>query len=204
MVIVRLIFLSFVLFLSILFVAYLYMTQEGGRAYIGNIIESKIEKSSGLDVEVLDLRYDYNSFSGMIKSGNDTLHFDGKYSFFPKLVDLDYKLNIKNLSKYRELIGKDIDSTIISSGNAVKRDKEIEIEGVVEIFDGEILYTAFLKDFILEEMTIKVAKSELEKIESSDEFLKSLPWSRVGNQEIVKKERIEGDFGVQFDLEFKN
>ena len=118
--------------------------------------------------------------------------------FFDKtLIDIekntiqsDYKIDVKNLAKLEGLIGKKLQGEFLTTGNILKDNKNISVDGNSDIFDGFFTYKFELKDYEIQNLNLNIEKAKLEKIF----FMLNEPIYAVGNLELhsdIKNSNIE-------------
>lgn len=136
---------------------------------LGNIIEVKSEtKSSVADIFFNKILIDMNK----------------------NTVQSDYKIDIKNLAKLEGVIGKKLQGEFLTTGNILKENNNISIDGSSDIFDGLFAYKLELKDSTMQNINLKIKKAKLEKIF----FMLNEPIYAVGNFELdsdIKNSKIE-------------
>ncbi|MFX4234219.1 hypothetical protein ACOL24_10225 [Aliarcobacter butzleri] len=118
--------------------------------------------------------------------------------FFDKtLIDIekntiqsDYKIDVKNLAKLEGLIGKKLQGEFLTTGNILKDNKNILVDGNSDIFDGFFTYKFELKHYEIQNLNLNIEKAKLEKIF----FMLNEPIYAVGNLELhsdIKNYNIE-------------
>lgn len=123
--------------------------------------------------------------------------------FFDKtLIDIekntiqsDYKIDVKNLAKLEGLIGKKLQGEFLTTGNILKDNKNISVDGNSDIFDGFFTYKFELKDYEIQNLNLNIEKAKLEKIF----FMLNEPIYAVGNLELhsdIKNSNIENLDGI--------
>ncbi|MFX4238455.1 hypothetical protein ACOL20_09035 [Aliarcobacter butzleri] len=136
---------------------------------LGNIIEVKSDMTSS----VADIFFDKT----LIDIEKNT-------------IQSDYKIDVKNLAKLEGLIGKKLQGEFLTTGNILKDNKNISVDGNSDIFDGFFTYKFELKDYEIQNLNLNIEKAKLEKIF----FMLNEPIYAVGNLELhsdIKNSNIE-------------
>ncbi|MFY4764971.1 hypothetical protein ACOTVQ_09620 [Aliarcobacter butzleri] len=136
---------------------------------LGNIIEVKSDMTSS----VADIFFDKT----LIDIEKNT-------------IQSDYKIDVKNLAKLEGLIGKKLQGEFLTTGNLLKDNKNISVDGNSDIFDGFFTYKFELKDYEIQNLNLNIEKAKLEKIF----FMLNEPIYAVGNLELhsdIKNSNIE-------------
>ncbi|MCT7589095.1 hypothetical protein [Aliarcobacter butzleri] len=141
---------------------------------LGNIIEVKSDMTSS----VADIFFDKT----LIDIEKNT-------------IQSDYKIDVKNLAKLEGLIGKKLQGEFLTTGNILKDNKNISVDGNSDIFDGFFTYKFELKDYEIQNLNLNIEKAKLEKIF----FMLNEPIYAVGNLELhsdIKNSNIENLDGI--------
>ncbi|MFY4808796.1 hypothetical protein ACOTVK_09585 [Aliarcobacter butzleri] len=128
--------------------------------------------------------------SDMISSVADIFFDKTLIDIEKNTIQSDYKIDVKNLAKLEGLIGKKLQGEFLTTGNILKDNKNISVDGNSDIFDGFFTYKFELKDYEIQNLNLNIEKAKLEKIF----FMLNEPIYAVGNLELysdIKNSNIE-------------
>ncbi|WP_323595639.1 hypothetical protein [Aliarcobacter butzleri] len=133
--------------------------------------------------------------SDMISSVADIFFDKTLIDIEKNTIQSDYKIDVKNLAKLEGLIGKKLQGEFLTTGNILKDNKNISVDGNSDIFDGFFTYKFELKDYEIQNLNLNIEKAKLEKIF----FMLNEPIYAVGNLELhsdIKNSNIENLDGI--------
>lgn len=67
------------------------------------------------------------------------------------------------MAKLEGLIGKKLQGEFLTTGNILKDNKNISVDGNSDIFDGFFTYKFELKDYEIQNLNLNIEKAKLEK-----------------------------------------
>ena len=124
-------FLGIVGFLVVVVLgAYLLLFTSFGNNILKPVVESKIEKALGFDVNVSTFRLRPSSVKLVVLKGKDKfVYVDGTFSIFAKSFDVDYEVNIPQLSWFSKLARKQLSGYFRTQGKVKGRLDEFAVTG---------------------------------------------------------------------------
>lgn len=137
-----------------------------GNSYVASIIEDKVnagQKDVSLKVEDFVLTTNNILFKANIDN-NSTINIDGKLSIFSKSVDLKYDINIKDLSKLKNITKQQLNGSFLTYGS-VKGNQELTlIKGDSKVASSNTTYDIKLVDFNPSNILFKMEDAKLEEL----------------------------------------
>ena len=133
-----------------------------GNALIKPIIEDKLNESSPLPLTLHTLILKPNSLNILIQiDDKNSFSIVGTYSLFTQSFELNYALQLKELSRFNTLAKRDLSGALLSDGT-VKGDLNIfQIKGNSDFAHSDTNYAIIIKKFTLEKTAIKLKDLDL-------------------------------------------
>ena len=105
------------------------------------LIEDKISKASNINnVKIPDFDLSFGNLQMKLLLENQSIDIDTSFGIFTKTIDLQYSVNIKDLSKFDYLSDQKIKGTFKTNGNLKGTFEHLKLSGDAKVANGDINY----------------------------------------------------------------
>jgi hypothetical protein len=125
---------------------------------LANIINFKANSEAFLSANNIQIKSNINSSVGEIII--DKMIVD----FLTNKINLDYKIDIKNINIFSGLIGNELVGEFTTNGKVEVLNKNTQIEGVSNIFESDTKYKAKLNNLELYSTSFSIENGRIEKL----------------------------------------
>ena len=144
---------------------YLLLFTSVGNDIVSPIIEKKVNEQGIVNFKLKEfiLTTDSIKFIANIDEVSN-IEIDGDLDLFAKSIDLNYLIDIKDLSKLEKFTKQKLNGNFKTNGS-IKGDRDlIEIIGNSDLFESDTKYLAHLKAFKPSKIEFLVIKAKIEKL----------------------------------------
>lgn len=164
--VIKKIFISLFVFLliSCSFV-YIFLFTSFGNSFVASILEEKANEKGIVAFKVEQFALDLNNIKLISTIDTDSkITFVGTYDIFSQTVDINYLVDIKDLSKFEKFTSEKLTGSLALVG-VIKGDaQKTIITGKTNIFESHTTYDISLKDFEPEMMNLIVESAKIEQV----------------------------------------
>lgn len=131
----------FAILTALLVAIYLFLFTSLGHGIILPMIEGKIKEATKLqnvNFESFDLSP--SSLNTILLVENNPIKLDANFSLFAKTLDATYKVDINDLSSFKELIQQPLQGTFSTQGKVKGHFEDLSIKGIAKVAKGDIAY----------------------------------------------------------------
>ncbi|RXJ98838.1 hypothetical protein CRU98_08725 [Arcobacter sp. CECT 8986] len=131
-------------------------------SYIQNSVNEKLTQAN-FEVEEFSLTTSKIKFIANIDS-NSKVNISGDLALLDKSVDLNYEVNIKDLSKLQKFTNQKLNGSFFTKGSVKGDQKLVDIKGITDVFGSDTNYDAKLVNFKPTQVNLLVNKAKIEKL----------------------------------------
>jgi len=160
-------FFGLTLLLVIVFVAiYGLLFTSTGNSYVASIIENKVnggQKDINMKVDSFKLTTSDILFKATLDK-NSTIDIEGKLNLFAKSVDLNYDINVKDLSKLQNITKQKLNGSFSTKGTIKGNQELATIEGKSFVASSDTSYNIKLVDFKPDNILFNMKNAKVEDL----------------------------------------
>ncbi|MDY0233804.1 MAG: hypothetical protein RBS11_07165 [Sulfurimonas sp.] len=150
---------------SLILLVYIVAFTSFGNSMLVPTIESKIKEQTKMDSKLRTFSLSMSEIDVVLEINKENIvKIKGDYSLFLQSFDLDYKLELNDLSTLKSLTQVELKNSFFTSGK-VKGDMAfIEIDGVSDVASSATSYHVELKDLNPTSIIAKIDGAKLDKL----------------------------------------
>ncbi len=158
--------LSILIILILIFSAiYTLAFTPFGNGFVQNIIEDKLNESKKGDFKITEFELSFNNLKfALIVDGNSQIIVNGGFDIFKQNIDLNYKINIKDLSKFESVIGQKLNGSLNTQGIVNGDTKALVIKGNTDIASSQSEYFANLENFEPQKVVLSIKSLDINEL----------------------------------------
>ena len=171
-----------VLLLFIVGVVYLLLFTSSGNGIVSSLIESKVNEQKDLNFKINKflLTTQNIEFDATIDD-NSNIKIIGDLAILSKTVNLNFDINIKDLSKLEKFTTQKLNGNFKTSGTLKGDNSLAKLEGITDIFKSNSTYAIELVNFEPSNILVHVADAKIDEIL----YLINKPRYAMGNIDIT-------------------
>lgn len=134
-----------------------------------SIVASYIQKSANENVNAVFEVKEFSLTTSKIKfiatiDKSSQIDVVGDLALLQKRVDLNYEINIKDLSKLQKFTKQKLNGNFFTKGTVVGDEKLTKIDGISNVFDSKTTYNIKLKDFKPSDIKFLIQQARIKEI----------------------------------------
>ncbi len=145
---------------------YAVLFTSTGNSFVASLIESKVnegQKDVSLKVNNFKLTTNTIAFKATIDD-NSVIDIQGDLNIFAKSIDVDYNVNIKDLSKLQNITNQKLNGSFSTNGNIKGDSKLAKIKGSSSVASSETAYDINLVDFNPKSAVLNIKNAKIEEL----------------------------------------
>lgn len=160
------IFLSVFGFLFICLVGvYVFLFTSFGNSYVSSIIESSANEKGIVKFKLEKFILTFNSINLIATiDTNSKVTLLGNYNIFSRWVNINYLIDIKDLSKLEKFTTQKLIGSLALMGSIKGNEKEALVVGKSNIFDSVTSFDIKLKEYQPQSIDIKIQNAKIEQL----------------------------------------
>ncbi|RXJ87241.1 hypothetical protein [Arcobacter sp. CECT 8985] len=131
-------------------------------SYIQDSVNSKLAQAN-FKVEKFTLTTSKINFIADIDS-NSKINISGNLAILEKSVDLNYVINIDDLSKLEKFTKQKLNGSFFTKGSVKGDQKLVDIKGISDIFESNTTYDVKLENFKPSQINFLIKKAKINKL----------------------------------------
>ncbi len=162
----KLFFFLAILIVVILGGAYGLLFTKSGNSYVATIIEDKVnegQKDVNLKVNSFELTLSDIAFNATLDD-NSIVNIEGKLALLSRSVDLNYDINIKDLSKLQNITKQKLNGSFSTKGIIKGNQKQAFVKGESSVASSNTIYDIKLVDFKPSNILFNMENAKIEEL----------------------------------------
>lgn len=139
---------------------------SSGNSYIASVIEQKVnEGQKDVHMKVNDFKLTMKEilFNATLDE-NSIITVKGDLNLFAQSVDLNYDINVADLSKLQNITKQKLNGSMLTNGTFVGNAKEAYVKGISKIASSETTYDIKLVDFNPDNILFNMKNAKIEQL----------------------------------------
>lgn len=146
--------------------AYGLLFTSGGNSYVASIIEDKVNEGQddvNLKVDSFKLTTSDILFKATIDD-NSTINIEGKLAILSKSIDLKYDVNIKDLSKLKNITKQQLNGSFVTKGTVKGNEELAFVKGDSQVASSDTTYDIKLVNFNPSNILFNMKNAKIEEL----------------------------------------
>lgn len=139
---------------------------SSGNSYIASVIEQKVnEGQKDVHMKVNDFKLTMKEilFNATLDE-NSIITVKGDLNLFAQSVDLNYDINVADLSKLQNITKQKLNGSMLTNGTFIGNAKEAYVKGISKIASSETTYDIKLVDFNPDNILFNMKNAKIEQL----------------------------------------
>ncbi|QOG11573.1 hypothetical protein [Arcobacter sp. FWKO B] len=152
-------------FLIFMFVGtFVFLFTPVGNPIVAGIVESKIKEQTQLNAKFEKFKLSWGYIDTTLKIDQNIITLAGDYSIFAKSFDINYALDMEDLSSFSALAGSDLKGTLKLNGNLQGDMQNTKVTGKSDIASSDTSFDIDLVKFYPTKIIANIKNASLKEI----------------------------------------